>query len=241
LCTHIDQQIGALIGTIREEGILDETVIMFTSDHGDMLGNHGLWAKQTYYEGSSNIPMIVMGEKNDQTVGFNRTDDRIVGLRDIMPTLLGLADIKVPETVEGRSMVTDAPRDHLYGEFGEEGHSSRMIRRGKHKLIWYPVGNHFQLFDLAEDPNEMTDLSTSASNDETLAYLKGLLRAEMYGSDEKWLDGSEIVGEAARRYWPGPNRELSLTRGQQWPVPPINAKGDMKFFPEAPEGWDGSV
>ncbi|QBY01294.1 arylsulfatase [Rhodophyticola sp. CCM32] len=241
LCTHIDQQIGALIGTIREEGILDETIVMFTSDHGDMLGNHGFWAKQTYYEGSSNVPMIVIGQKDDREVGFNRTDDRITGLQDVMPTLLGLAGIDVPETVEGCSMISDRPRDHLYGEFGEEAHASRMIRAGQYKLIWYPVGNHFQLFDIDADPQEMTDLAGDARHGATLDQLKTLLRAEMYGSDDKWCDGDEIVGEPGRKFHPGANRELSLTRGHQWPVPPINPKGGMKFFPEAPDGWDGSV
>lgn len=56
LCTHIDQQIGSLIGTIREEGILDETIVMFTSDHGDMLGNHNMWAKQTFMKAQQTFP-----------------------------------------------------------------------------------------------------------------------------------------------------------------------------------------
>lgn len=241
LCTQIDQQIGALIGTIREEGILDETIIMFTSDHGDMLGNHDMWAKQTYYEGSANVPMILVGEKDDRSVGFNRTDERLVGLQDVMPTLLGLAGIEVPETVVGRSMIGGDQREHLYGEFGEEGHASRMIRTERHKLIWYPVGNHFQLFDLIEDPNEMTDLAPDPAHADTLESLKALLVGETYGSDDKWVTDGELTGEPAKKYWPGPNRELSLTRGHQWPVPPINPKGGMKFFPEAPEGWDGSV
>lgn len=241
LCTHIDQQIGALIGTIREEGILDETIIMFTSDHGDMLGNHDMWAKQTFYEGSANVPMILMGEKDDRRVGFNRTDDRLLGLQDIMPTLLGLAGISVPETCTGQSMFTDECRSFVYGEFGEEGPATRMIRTTTHKLIWFPVGNHFQLFDMSNDPNEMNNLANQKSSAGVLADLKSLLKDQLYGSDEKWLSDGELVGEEAKKYWPGPNREISLTRGHQWPVPPINPKGSMKFFPEAPKGWDGSV
>ena len=237
LCTHIDQQIGALIGTIREEGILDETVIMFTSDHGDMLGNHGLWAKQTFYEGSSNVPMILVGEAGARGIGFGKTDDRVTGLQDVMPTLLGLAGIKAPDHIDGRSMVVDEPRGHIYGEFGEEQHASRMIRDQRYKLIWYPCGNHFQLFDLEADPNELTDLGGVPAHAETLVRLKETLRSEMYGSDAKWLAGEDIVGEVGRRFYPGTNRGLSLTRGNQWPVPPINKNGDMVFFPEArPKG-----
>jgi len=233
LCTHIDQQIGALIGTIREEGILDETVIMFTSDHGDMLGNHGMWAKQTFYEGSCNVPMIVVGEAGKRGIGFGKTDDRLTGLQDVMPTLLGLANIETPDHLDGRSMVAGTPRDHIYGEFGEEQHSSRMIRDKTHKLIWYPCGNHFQLFDLENDPQEMHDLGADPNQAETLERLKVKLSSNLYGTDEKWLDDGAIVGEASRKFYPGPNRGLSLTRGNQWPVPPINKKGDMVFFPEA--------
>ena len=241
LCTHIDQQIGALIGTIREEGILDETIVMFTSDHGDMLGNHRMWAKQTYYEGSTNVPMILMGEKDDRATGFNRTDDRLVGLQDVMPTLLDLAGIEVPESCTGRSMVRAPRRDVLYGEFGEDGPATRMVRTPTHKLIWYPVGNHFQLFDMEADPREMHDLAADPAHGETLVRLMALMKDHLYGSDAKWVQDGALVGEPGRTYWPGPNREISLTRGHQWPVPPINPKGGMTFFPEAPEGWDGSV
>ncbi|MDE0346011.1 MAG: sulfatase-like hydrolase/transferase, partial [Boseongicola sp.] len=234
LCTQIDQQIGAIIGTIREEGILDETIIMFTSDHGDMLGNHGMWAKQTFYEGSSNVPMILMGKCGDDCLPFGSVDDRVTGLQDIMPTLLGLAGIEPPSHVDGRSMVSDAPRDYIYGEFGEESHSSRMVRDMRHKLIWYPCGNRVQLFDLENDPREMTDLGSDPDHAGTVQRLIGLLRSETYGSDEKWWDGNTPKGEPGRTFRPGPNRGLNLTRGNQWPVPPINRKGDMVFFPEAP-------
>ena len=235
LCTHIDQQIGAIIGTIREEGILDNTIIMFTSDHGDMLGNHNLWAKQTYYEDSTNVPMIVQSTKNDSVTGFNRHDDRLVGLQDVMPTLLELSGIDIPETVVGQSMFGGKTREHIYGEFGEEAHSSRMLRNEQYKLIWYPIGNCFQLFDLKSDPTEMVDLTGDATHADTLNELKSLLLKELYGSDEKWIKDNELVGEAARQFVPGPNREFSLTRGNQWPVPPANPKGDMNFFPEAPD------
>ncbi len=241
LCTHIDQQIGSLIGTIREEGILDDTIIMFTSDHGDMLGNHNLWAKQTFYEWSSGIPMVVMGTRNCRKIGFNRTDDRLVCLKDVMPTLLDLCGIGVPETVEGESMVADTGRQTLYGEFGDSGHSSRMLRDRTHKLIYYPFGNVFQLFDLENDPDEMDDLAGNPDQQERLERMQQLLIADLYGSDLEWIRDGEFVGEPGGTYHPGPNRELSLTRGHQWPVPPMNPKGGMNFFPEAPEGWDGSV
>ena len=69
LCTHIDHQLRVVIGTLREEGLLNNTILLFTSDHGDMLGNHGMWAKRLYYEDSANVPMLLVGAAGDERVG----------------------------------------------------------------------------------------------------------------------------------------------------------------------------
>ncbi len=235
LCTHIDHHIGRLIGTLHWEGLLEDTIIMFTSDHGDMLGNHDMWAKQTFYENSTNIPMVLMGTKDDPKVGLNRVDDRLVEIRDVMPTLLEMCDIPVPETVEGLSMLGADTRDTLYGEYGEKGQSSRMVRDSRYKLIWYPVGNQFQLFDLENDPNELEDLANQADVADVQARLAEVLLSRLYGSDEKWIDNGTLVGEPAKTFRPGANRSLSATRGNQWPVPPITDKAFFDFFNEAPE------
>jgi len=233
LCTQIDQQIGALFGTLREEGILDNTIVMFTSDHGETMGNHGIWAKQNFYEPSANVPMLLMGVKDCPRVAAGSTDDRLVCLADIMPTLLDLAGIDIPETVTGRSML-GPQRDHLYGEFGEGELSNRMIHDGRHKLVYYPAGNRCQLFDLEKDPDELTDVARDPAYGNTLGHLKSLLVASLYGSDLDWVTGGELTGLPNRRYRPAPNRGLGMTRGHQWPVPPVNPGGLMNFFPETP-------
>ena len=233
LCTQIDQQIGTLIGTLREEGQLDNTIIMFTSDHGESLGNHGIWAKQNFYESSTNVPMLLIGVKNCPRVGSDRVDDRLVCLADIMPTLLDLAGIEIPETVTGRSMLAQ-PREHLYGELGEGELSSRMVHDGRYKLVYYAAGNRRQLFDLENDPQELTDLAADPAHSGTLEALTEQLIGHLYGSDLDWLRGSELVGLPNRRYRPAPNRGLGLMRGHQWPVPPVNPGGLMDFFPERP-------
>ena len=103
LATHVDHQIRAVIGTLREQGVVDDTIIMFTADHGDMEGNHGLWNKMLYYEGSAKIPMLVTGsDALKDRVGYGRLDDRLVAQADVMPTLLELCDIPAPDSVEGR-------------------------------------------------------------------------------------------------------------------------------------------
>ena len=232
LCTHIDQQIGALVGTIREEGLLDNTIIMFTSDHGEGLGNHGIWAKQNFLEDSTNVPMILMGTKECERVGFNVVDNRLVCLADIMPTLLDLAGIDIPQTCTGRSMLGEK-RDVVYGEFGEGELSNRMIREDRFKLIYYAGGNHCQLFDMIEDPLEHHDLSGDAAHQDVLERMKATLVEHLYGSDLDWVKDGKLVGLPGRDYHPAPNRGLGLSRGLQWPVPPVNPGGLMNFFPEA--------
>ena len=225
LCTHIDHQIRVLIGSLREEDLLDDTVICFTSDHGDMLGAHGMWAKKLFYEPSANIPMVLVGAANDKRVGHHRVDDRIVGWQDVMPTLLDLAGVDIPETVEGISMVGDARREYLYGEVGEGDHATRMIRQGRHKLIYYPVGNRRQLFDVEADPFELRDLSGEAAHEGLLCELTEKLAGELYGGDEEWYVDGALAGRPNRRFKPGPNRGLSSQRGHHWPPPP---KTDMQ-------------
>lgn len=221
LCTHIDHQLRVVIGTLRDEGVLDNTVIVFTSDHGDMLGNHNLWAKRLFYEQSANIPMIIMGVKGDERVGYNRLDDRVVCWEDVMPTLLDLAGIEIPETVEGISMFGEEKRDWLYGEVGEDAKATRMIFDGQYKLIYYPVGNHSQLFDVINDPDEMNDLADDNEYSQILEHLTALLISQLYGGDEDWVQDGVLIGLENQPFIEQPNRSLSSQRGGHFPPPPV--------------------
>jgi arylsulfatase A-like enzyme len=237
LCTHIDHQLRVVIGTLREEGLLDNTIILFTSDHGDMLGDHGLWAKRLFYESSARVPMILLGVASDRRVAPGKVDGRLVGLADVMPTLLELAGVPVPEDVEGLSMVGPAQRSRLYGEFGIASDATRMITNSRYKLIYYAAGNQRQLFDLACDPNELTDLADSAGHKEILAGLTSMLLDELHGSDTSWLADGDLVGTAAPAELPGNDRGLHGVRGIQWPPPPIDRTPERVVgAPSAPGG-----
>lgn len=225
LCTHIDHQLRVVIGTLREEGLLDNTMILFTADHGDMLGNHGVWQKRLFYEHAAGIPMLLVGVEGDRRVGHHRVDERLVALQDVMPTLLDLAGLEVPESVEGLSMVGERRREGLYGEIGEGVAATRMVHDGRHKLIYYPTGNRRQLFDLAEDPWELRDVAVSGEYATTLARLTERLTAELYGGDEQWVQDGHLRGLPEQRYAPRANRGLSGQRGGHWPPPATSAGG----------------
>ncbi len=219
-CTHIDHQLRVVLGTLREEEILDNTIILFTSDHGDMLGDHGFYAKRYMYEWSARIPMILMGTSGSPQVGHHQVDNRLVGLQDVMPTLLDLAGLDVPESCTGRSMVSSPPREYLYCESMEDIKATRMVVDGKHKLIWYPCGNHVQLFDLEEDPRECKNVVEDPAYAKVRETLERALAENLYGGDEAWVENGKLKGFPAQAVKPEPNRGLSGQRGYHQPPPP---------------------
>jgi arylsulfatase len=231
LCTHIDHQLRVVIGTLREEAILDDTVVLIAADHGDMLGDFGLFAKRTFYERSANVPMILMGRAGDERVGHHRTDTRLVGLQDLMPTLLDLADIRIPQSVDGISMVSEKKRDVLFGDCLENVSATRMMHDGRHKLIWYPAGNRVQLFDLEDDPMEVNDVADHGDYRDTRSHLEEKLVDHLYGGDLAWVKDGRLAGFDVQPYSPKPERSLTGQRGLHYPEPPQAAQDVQVGFP----------
>ncbi len=212
-CTYLDHQIRLVIGMLREEGLLNDTILLFTADHGDMLGNHRQFAKAIFYEDSAKIPMILVPTAKDERIGHHRVDDRLAELQDVMPTLLDLAGLPIPESVEGRSLAGDFRREFLYGEHYEGDTATRMVRDSRYKLIYYPVGNRFQLFDLEQDPDELHDLSDRPEHQEKRQQLEQWLLESIYGKDLEWVKDGSFVGLPDKPYRPAPNRGLTGQRG----------------------------
>jgi arylsulfatase A-like enzyme len=234
LCTHIDHQFRLVLGTLREEGLLDDTIILFTADHGDMLGDHGLYAKRLFYEGSARVPLILMGAAGDQRVPAGTVDDRLVGLADVMPTLLELTGVPLPPTVVGQSMLGESRRQFLYGDCLDDHAATRMLHDGRHKLIWYPAGNRVQLFDLAADPHELRDVAAEPASAAVRATLTARLADAAWGRDvaQGWVRDGALVGYDPGPYQPKPDRSWSGQRGLHFPAPPQLAPDRMVGFPQ---------
>ncbi len=225
--THIDHQLRLVLGTLNQEGLMGNTILCFTSDHGDMLGDHGLWAKHWFYEDSARVPLLLSGtqEQSDSgQVGHHREDNRLVGLADVMPTLLELAGLEVPDHCEGISMVGDERRDHLLGAFSDDSEvegcsATRMIRDERYKLIYYPAGNVLQLFDMLQDPRELRDLAGQAQLADVQKKLTDLLISGLSTPAERsWLSEGQLIGLGdAQPSPPRTNRPYSGQRGLQWP------------------------
>lgn len=216
-CTHIDHQIRLLIGTLRECNLLDNTLIVFLSDHGDMLFDHNMVAKRSFYEASANIPLILSGQPAAEWSG--QTDHRLCCLADVMPTILDLCGISIPSTVEGFSMTGAKTRTFLYGEVGEGRKATRMLRSADYKLIYYPYGNVCQLFDMQSDRDELNDLSDVPEYAKIRQQLEQALIDNLYGSDLAWVQNGQLTGVP---YEPTKGKNdygLYNQRGYHWPAP----------------------
>ena len=211
--THIDHQIRLVLGYLREAGLLDNTVIVFTSDHGHMVGEHGMWCMTPFYEMSAKIPLIVVPALGDPRLSPGACDTRLAEFADLMPTLLDLAGIEIPEQVDRLSLIRPEKRENLYGEHGEGDRAMRMIRAGHHKLIYYPVANRLQLFDLETDPRECNDLADEAGCEDVRERLTQFLVDNLYGEDLEWLKDGRLVGLPERDYKGVGNRNMRNQRG----------------------------
>jgi choline-sulfatase len=165
--SFVDNQIARLLSVLRDTDRLDDTVVIVTSDHGEMLGERGAWYKMSFYEGSARVPLVVSWP--------GRFDPgrcaAAVSTMDLLPTLVDLAAGEGGDRtgamvgqLDGRSVLphlTGQPdRDEAIGEYLAEGAIAPivMIRRGRHKFIHSPADPD-QLFDLAEDPDERVNLA----------------------------------------------------------------------------------
>ena len=134
--THMDHQIGRLVSALVEEQIMDNTIILFVSDHGEMLGDHLMFQKAKPFQGSIRVPLFISGpERYVGKHGTVCTD--LAELRDVMPTLLELAGAPIPETVDGTSLLHPVEREYLHGEHTLGEDSMHFILTKEDKYIWY--------------------------------------------------------------------------------------------------------
>lgn len=216
-CTHIDYQIRLLIGTLRESSLLDDTLLVFTSDHGDMLFNHGMVAKRCFYEEAARVPFILSGGPMLPWRGTVQT--KLAGMGDLMPTLLDLCGIPIPETVEGIPLMTEQEHPYIYGEVSEGEKAARMIRWDKYKLIYYPWGNKFQLFNLDDDRAETHDCANDPEYRQVLKAMTAYMMENLHDGDLAWIKDGRLVGTAQGDYKPKPDFGLYNQRGLHWPTP----------------------
>lgn len=177
MISHMDAEIGRVLKTLEATGQLENTLIIYTADHGLAVGQHGLLGKQNLYSHSIRVPSIFAGPG----VPEGKTVDALTYLYDVFPTVCELTDVACPDTVEGSSLVplmngsAERVRETVFAAYRD---IQRTVSDGRWKLIRYYVSeetgagtNRIQLFDLANDPGETTDLSTLPEHAERIQSL----------------------------------------------------------------------
>ena len=185
MITHLDAQIGRVLDALKESGHADDTIIVFAGDNGLALGRHGLLGKQSLYEHSGRVPLVIAGP------GLPRGEQRdaLCYLLDVYPTLCEALNMAPPAEIEGKSLLATArqggvgPRDHLFLSYRD---CQRAYRTDRWKLIVYNVNGKqsTQLFDLREDPWEMKNLADDPAHGEQVNDLKARLTADMKAYDD---------------------------------------------------------
>ena len=179
--TWVDKAMGRVIDKLEEKGILDQTLIIYSSDHGDNLGDHGMWQKCNFYESSAHVPLIMAGTG----IPAGQKVDTPVSHLDINPTILSAMGCSVPEDMRGEDLVALAKRGAeekdraVFGEYhGPAAVTGEfMVRQNEWKYIHYE-GMRPQLFNLENDPNEFQDLGGDPAHSEIRSQLDQLLREE---------------------------------------------------------------
>ncbi|HTW98610.1 MAG TPA: sulfatase-like hydrolase/transferase, partial [Acidimicrobiales bacterium] len=177
----LDVQVGRVLAELKRSGLDDRTLVIYTSDHGEMLGDHGLWTKCCFYDGSVAIPLIVAGPG----VPVGRAS-RLSSLVDVFPTVLEWFGIdRVADdgiSAPGLSLLSaeDAAgaRKFVFAEYHATGfeNAGYMIRSDRYKYVEYVDGPP-QLFDLVADPRELHDLATSEQHHGVLDAHAATLRS----------------------------------------------------------------
>lgn len=215
-CTHIDYSIRLIIGSLREHNLLDDTIIVFMSDHGDMLFDHGMVAKRLFYESSACVPLIFSGRPMLEYRGKGY-ETKLCQICDVMPTLLDLCGIEIPDRMDGIPIFSEQKRDYVFGEIGEDAKATRMIRDEKYKLVYYPAGNVFQLFDMQRDRREEHDLAPDPAYGDVLHRMQCLLTENLHGGDTSWVRNGQLEGIPVPSGKNIPNFGLLNQRGSHWP------------------------
>ena len=173
LITHLDDQVGRILATLDENGQAGNTVVVYAADHGLSVGSHGLLGKQNLYEHSMRCPLIIRGPGIP-----HGTTDAFTYLYDLFPTLLAQGAVAEPPGIDGRDLTPlwsggdPTWRKSLFLPYRDV---MRAVRDDRYKLIVYPNVNHRQLFDLAEDADELENLIADPDHAQTAARLEALL------------------------------------------------------------------
>ncbi|MFQ5439109.1 MAG: alkaline phosphatase family protein [Paracoccaceae bacterium] len=219
LASEVDAHLGRVIAFLRKTGQYDDTLIVLSADHGEMLGDHWMWGKQQVHDPAFRVPLIIRDPQLPATHGT--TVEALTESVDVMPTILESCGLAVPTACDGRSLVPwlrgERPerwRDAVMMEldFGDpvaptpmqrvcdlplEACNLAILREERMKLVHFNAGLPPLLFDLADDPGEMTDLASDPAHRDTLLRLSRKLLDHRMAHTDQTLSRSKLTPDGA--------------------------------------------
>lgn len=227
LVTQVDYNIGRVLAALQDGGDLQEAMIIFTSDHGEFLGDHRLGNKIFFHDVSAKVPLIVRTPRSWGDQGRGEVLDDLVVHADLLPTLLSAAGGGVPAGIDGRDLLArmrgaGEPRQYLAalsaGADADNQHPWYLgITDGDWKYIWYPEGSQEQLFHVVLDPQELTDLAADPDSAAARRRLYTALLEHCAATAPDLLEdgdlptrpvGGDTVAQRRLRSWPGYHTEF---------------------------------
>jgi arylsulfatase A-like enzyme len=214
---YLDAQVGRLMRILMRGGHRN-TFVLFTSDHGEMLGDHNLWRKTYAYEASARVPFVIKMPASIEGPR-NRELSQVVGWEDIMPTFLDLAEAPIPKTVEGRSLMpllrgeNGGWRNYYHGEHSACYHpenTNQFLTDGEWKYIWNPATDEEQLFHLETDPQECQNLAKQAKSEKILILWRERMVEELKDRGDGLSDGERLIPGAIPAWVGGDAGEVHL-------------------------------
>lgn len=204
-CTALEDCVGELLKTLRETGLASNTIVVFTADHGDLLGSHAGFNKQQPYDESIRVPLLLHWPKGFGTSG--RSLDALINSEDMMPTLLGLCDVPVPKTVEGinfsdylqggknpadNATVIASPTPFGQWERRFGGREFRGVRTPRYTYV-RDLNGPWLLFDNQTDPYQQTNLANQPEQAALQAKLEAMLNRKLKENGNEFLPATDYI------------------------------------------------
>ena len=200
--SFVDEQVGRILDVLRGRDLLEDTLVLFVSDHGEMAGDHHLWRKTYAYEGSARIPMILRWGDRVLTAPRGQVFTQLTELRDVLPTFLDAAGVRPPPHLQGRSLLdlvrgrsagwrTQLDLEHSTCYFKESPWTA--LTDGTAKYIYHAYTGQQQLFDLSTDPTELTDLSADPAHAAALSAWRRKMVDHLAARGVHWVKDDDLT------------------------------------------------
>jgi len=210
--SFVDEQLGRVLEALEDRGELENTLIIYTADHGDMMGDHHMWRKCRPYDASARIPMILRWPESLQMKAERgQVRGELVELRDVLPTFLDAAGIPKPQVMDGASMLNILKDkswrkmlDLEHAQIYEKDNAWVALTDGRYKYIYFTLTGQQQLFDLKNDPYEMNDMAADElfeKNEILLIEWRKRMVKHLTIRGEEWVKDGDLMVQKNSIYY----------------------------------------